>query len=198
MTTEGIFRLVQALIFVVFVLHRAYFNRKFPPAAEETLEEQTRGTLHHAANLLALPALLGLALWLINPSWMAWSALRLPALARWVGVLVAIAGFALLQWSHSALGRNWSDQLRITQSQTLTTHGPYRWIRHPIYTSFFAILGSSLLISSNWFIGALWLAMTVIDVRNRIDFEETQLYARFGEVYEIYQGKTGSLLPRLR
>jgi len=198
MITESAFRVVQGFIFLAFVLHRAYYNRKYPASEGETLEEQRRSTSGWIANLLALPALLGLLLYLVNPAWISWAALPLPDWSRWLGVLVALAGFALLQWSHHALGRNWSDQPRIMQSQTLTTSGPYRWIRHPIYTSFLSILGSSLLVSANWFIGSLWLALTAIDVRDRMRFEETRLHARFGRTYESYKQSTGGLLPRLR
>ncbi len=60
------------------------------------------------------------------------------------------------------------------------------------------ILGSSLLISANWFIGSIWLAMTSIDIRSRIDFEEAKLLTRFGETYDSYKRETGGLLPRLR
>ena len=198
MTSEGLLRIVQALVFVAFVLHRAYYNRKYPPAEKETVEEQARGGPGRIAHLLALPALVSLALFLIYPKWMAWSAIPLANWIRWAGVLVAVLGFALLQWSHQALGQNWSDQPRITLTQSLVTSGPYRWIRHPIYTSFLMILGSSLLISSNWFIGSIWLAMTAIDIRSRIDFEEAKLLTRFGETYDSYKRETGGLLPRLR
>ncbi len=198
MTSEGLLRIVQALILVAFVLHRAYYNRKYPPAEEETVEEQARGGPRRIANLLALPALVSVVLFLIYPRWMDWSAIHLAIWVRWAGVLVAVTGFGLLQWSHQALGRNWSDQPRITRTQSLVTIGPYRWIRHPIYTSFLMILGSSLLISANWFIGSIWLAMTAIDIRSRIDFEEAKLLTRFGETYDSYKRETGGLLPRLR
>ena len=59
------------------------------------------------------------------------------------------------------------------------------------------ILGSSLLISANWFIGSMWLAMTAIESRSRVAFEEAKLLARFGESYDSYKRKTGALLPRL-
>ena len=60
------------------------------------------------------------------------------------------------------------------------------------------ILGSSLLITANWFIGLTWIIVTVIDIRSRIDFEEAKLQERFGENYESYKQSTGSLLPRFR
>ncbi len=184
MRSEGLFRLLQGLIFVGFVFHRTYYNRKYPPDTDATVEAQPEGGLARVANLLALPAFVGLALYLFS-FW-----------ARWAGVLVAALGFALLEWSHRALGRNWSDHPRITESQTLVTSGPYRWIRHPIYTAFLLILGSPLLISANGFIGGLWITLTALDVRGRIRFEEERMQARFGEAYESYLSETGLHLPR--
>ena len=198
MISEDFFRFAQALLFIAFVIHRGYYNRKYPPAKHDIIEEQGPGGAGLFANLLALLALAGLVLYVVNPEWMAWAALPLPDWLRILGVLIAIAGFALLQWSHRALGQNWSDHPRITQSQTLTVSGPYRWIRHPIYTSFLVILGSPLLITANWLIGLTWITVTVIDIRSRIDFEEAKLRARFGENYEFYEQSTGSLVPRLR
>ncbi len=196
MSSKGLFRLLQALIFVGFVVHRAYYTRKYPPDPDATVEVQSESGMGRLANLLALPAFVGLALYIFYPRWMAWSALPLPVWARWAGVLLAALGFALLQWSHMALGRNWSDQPRITESQTLVTNGPYRWIRHPIYTAFLLILGSSLLISANGFIGGLWIVLTALDVRGRIRFEEASLREKFGEAYESYRRRTGALLPK--
>jgi len=198
MATDSQFRVIQTVAVVLFVLHRAYYNRKYPSPEEETLEKQPQSAAGKAANFLALPAFIGLVLYLLNPAWMAWASMRLPDWSRWAGVLAAASGFAVLQGAHLALGRNWSDQPRITRSQTLTISGPYRWIRHPIYTSFLLILGSTLLITANWFIGSLWLAVTALDVRSRITFEEGRLEARFGATYDSYRRSTGSLLPRLR
>jgi len=73
----------------------------------------------------------------------------LQALILGGGLGMALAGFALLRWSHQALGKNWSDRPRITQGQQLVSEGPYRRIRHPIYTAFLLILGSSLFVSAN-------------------------------------------------
>jgi protein-S-isoprenylcysteine O-methyltransferase Ste14 len=195
MAPDAVFRLLQALILVGFVANRAYYNRRLPAAEQETLEKQEQRGLGRLAELLALPALLGTAAYVANPAWMDWSAVNWPAWARWAGVGLALAGFALLRWSHQALGENWSDRPRITQGQQLVTEGPYRRIRHPIYTAFLLILGSSLFVSANWFIGALWLAMTGLDVRSRIAFEEDRMLARFGDEYRSYKARTSSLIP---
>jgi len=192
---ETLFGFIQALVFVGFVAHRGYYNRKFPGSEADTLERQRPGVSTRIANLLAIPALFGLVAYLISPASMSWASMTLPAWSRWGGVGLAGMGFALLQWSHVTLGRNWSDHPRITATQTLVTDGPYSRIRHPIYTSFILILGSSLYISANWFIGLLWIIATAIDIGARIRFEEEKMVARFGEEYRRYKARTGSLLP---
>jgi protein-S-isoprenylcysteine O-methyltransferase Ste14 len=197
MTSEWVFQLMQGILFVGFILHRAYYTQKYPPDEQATLEEQQKGIPEQLANLLALPALIGILLYIFYPRWMAWSAFPLPDWTRWLGVGIALVGFILLQASHNALGKNWSDQPRITESQSFVTNGPYSRIRHPIYTAFLMILGSSLLISANWFIGGLWILMTAADIRSRIRFEEEKLLARFGEDYLAHRKKTGALLPKL-
>ncbi|MGD2027836.1 MAG: isoprenylcysteine carboxylmethyltransferase family protein [Anaerolineales bacterium] len=195
--TEIFFRIIQGLLFAGFVIHRAYFTRKFPPPEEETTDIQGKTLANHFADILTLPALFGVLLYVFFPAAMAWANLSLPDWVRILGILIALGGFALLQWSHVALGRNWSDQPRLTRSQTLVTTGPYRSVRHPIYTAFLMILGSTLLVSANWFIGGLWLLATGIDVRSRIKFEEDKMLAKFGAAYKTYLERTGSLLPRL-
>ncbi|RPI28548.1 MAG: isoprenylcysteine carboxylmethyltransferase family protein [Chloroflexota bacterium] len=197
MTSELTFRIIQALIIIVFIAHRGYYTRKYPSLEEETLEKQESSLSTRAANLLSAAALLALLVYLVNPRWLAWSAWPAADWMRWLGVIVALVGFALLQWSHAALGRNWSDQPRITATQKLVDHGPYRWIRHPIYTAFILILGSTILITANWLVGGLWILVTLADIRSRIRFEETRMLNRFGDEYQAYRQRTGSLFPRL-
>jgi protein-S-isoprenylcysteine O-methyltransferase Ste14 len=110
---------------------------------------------------------------------------------------LAVLGFSLLQWAQNTLGKNWSDTPRMMEAQKLITSGPYRFIRHPIYTAFLLILGSALFISANWFIGLTWLGMTVLEVASRISFEETLMLEYFGDQYRVYSKSTGRLVPRL-
>jgi protein-S-isoprenylcysteine O-methyltransferase Ste14 len=79
----------------------------------------------------------------------------------------------------------------------LVTSGPYRRIRHPIYTAFLLILGAPLLLSANWLIGGAWLAMTILEVTTRIRIEEAMMLSRFGDQYRAYMATTGRLLPRV-
>ncbi len=198
MTEDGIFRLIQALIFIAFIANRAYYNRKYPPPEEDTIEQQAEGMLTKFANSLSLIALVSLLVYLIVPKYLSWASLPLPSWVRWIGVLITLDGFALLFWSHAALGKNWSDQPRITSEQSFVSVGPYQWIRHPIYSAFIVILGSTLFITANWLVGGLWLFISLADIFSRIKFEEEKMLERFGYEYSAYLQRTGALFPRLK
>jgi protein-S-isoprenylcysteine O-methyltransferase Ste14 len=83
------------------------------------------------------------------------------------------------------------------KEQSMVTSGPYQAIRHPIYTAFLLIMGSTLLISANWLIGLSWIGMTVLEIASRIGFEESLMIEYFGDQYRDYMKRTGRLLPRL-
>lgn len=119
----------------------------------------------------------------------------LPAWLRWAGV--ALAGFVLLHRSQRAVGSNWSESPRLLHGQVLVMEGPYRSVRHPIYTAFLFILAAPFLLSANWFIGSAWLVMTGLYVFSRIRTEEDLMMSRFGDRYRRYKTVTGALLPRL-
>ena len=198
MTESLVYRILVVLLLISFVVHRGYYNRKFPPSKDETMDElsSSRGSTFSA--IIFVLALIATLVYIFFPSSISWASIQLPAWVRLLGVGIAVAGFLLLEWSHRALGRNWSDQPRITETQQLVQSGPYRWIRHPIYTSFLLILGSTLLITANWFVGGLWIAAVSSDGLIRIRSEEAAMLKKFGDDYIDYQHRTGLILPRIR
>ena len=75
----------------------------------------------------------GVFAWMINPRWMAWSSLSLPIWSRWIGIVALFAGSTLLVWTFRTLGKNLTDTVVTRKKHTLVVHGPYQWIRHPLY-----------------------------------------------------------------
>lgn len=196
MQSETIFRVVLPLLILAFVAHRGYYVRKHG-SEENTLKKRQEGWPSKLAGLLGLMGFLTMIVYTIEPDWLAWASLSFPHWLRWMGLGIAMAGFALLQWAQNTLGKNWSDTPRMMKDQALVTTGPYRFIRHPIYTAFLFILGSTLFISANWLIGLSWIGMTVLEISSRIRFEEVLMLEYFGDKYRDYTKRTGRLLPRL-
>ena len=69
---------------------------------------------------------------------------------------------------------------------TLVTHGPYRWVRHPMYTGFYMLELAILLLTANWFIGSLLLIGQTIVIAVRINNEENVMLEKFGDQYRAY------------
>jgi len=181
---------------ITFVAHRGYYVRKHGKE-ENTLKKREEGSVTRLAGILGVIGLISILTYVINPNWPSWACLSLPLWLRWAGVSIALLGFALLQWAQNTLGKNWSDTPRMMKEQALITSGPYQAIRHPIYTAFLLIMGSTLLISANWLIGLSWIGMTVLEIASRIGFEESLMLEYFGDQYREYMKKTGRLLPRV-
>ena len=197
MQTGTIFRIILPMIIVLFILHRGYYVKTHSKPEQATLKKREEGVLSKVAGLLGIIGFISILAYVINPNWLAFANLAFPIWLRWTGVGIAILGFILLQWAQMTLGKSWSDTPRIMKEQTLITDGPYQFIRHPIYTAFILILGSTLFISANWLTGFAWLGMTVLEVTSRVAFEENLMIEYFGDEYRQYMKRTGGLLPKV-
>src|SRR5688500_10371602 len=197
MQTENIFRIILPILIVAFIAHRGYYTKKSARPEKDTLKKREEGLVTKLAQILSLIGFVAMLIYVLNPNWLAWASLPFPLSLRLGGVGVALAGFVLLQWAQNTLGRSWSDTPRMMKEQALITSGPYQFIRHPIYTAFILILGSTFFISANWLIGLTWAGMTLLDIASRIGFEESLMLEYFGDQYRDYMKRTGRLLPRL-
>ncbi len=198
MENQNTFRVLLALLIIFFVAHRGYYHKKLAHLIDATPKAKKDKSSSVLANVMGLAAGLSVLAYIINPQWMSWSTLQFPVWLRWLGLGMALVGFVLLQWSQKTLGQNWSSEPRLLEGQELVTGGPYRWIRHPIYTAFILIATAPLLISANWSIGCLLIGMIAIDIASRITTEESLMMAQFGDEYRTYMQSTGRLIPRLR
>jgi protein-S-isoprenylcysteine O-methyltransferase Ste14 len=196
MNNDLLFRLLIAALFIGFIAHRGYYTKKAGRHGADAIRQRENGAAVKLSNLLNLFALAVTIGYIFAPDLLAWASLPLPSWLRWLGAIIALAGFGLLQWSQVTLGRNWSDRPRLLADQVLVTDGPYRRVRHPIYTAFLLILSAPFFLSANWLIGLLWFASTAIEVASRVRYEETLLAAEFGDDYHAYAARTGRLLPR--
>ena len=185
------------IVVLLLVLPIGLYHRLKSQATREKLDRRQEG-LFILATLrpVGLAFWLGVIAWMIDPRWMAWSSLSLPAWLRWTGVGVMATACGLLIWTVRCLGKNLTDTVVTRQEHTLVMQGPYRWVRHPFYDSAALLMVAISLIAANWFLfltGVVGVLLLII--RTRI--EERNLVARFGDGYRAYMEQTGRFLPRL-
>jgi protein-S-isoprenylcysteine O-methyltransferase Ste14 len=197
MNHDQTFRAVLIVVFLL-VLPIGIYHRLKSQATREKLDRRQEG-LFMLATLrpLGMAFWLGLIVWMVDPGWMAWSSVSLPAWLRWTGVGVIATASGLLVWTFRCLGKNLTDTVVTRQQHTLVKHGPYRWVRHPFYDAAALLMGAVSLIAANWFLlstGGLAFGLLVV----RTQTEEEKLLARFGEDYRAYMKRTGRFLPRTR
>lgn len=146
--------------------------------------------------LVALPLIAGILACIISPRSMAWSAYAAPEWLRWLGVALGVASMLSARWVLRAIGSNVSETILTKSAHQRVTHGPYRWIRHPIYTTGTVLFVSLGLIAANWFILTFALIALVSIRCVVVPMEERELIARFGAAYEQYRRGTGAMTPR--
>jgi protein-S-isoprenylcysteine O-methyltransferase Ste14 len=131
----------------------------------------------------------------VSPIW-----LRQPILPPdpWVtGLAVGItaAGLLFAVWARLHLGGNWSGTVTMKVGHELVRSGPYRWVRHPIYSGLFlAALGTAL--ERRQVRGFLALPLIYAGFSLKIRKEEQFMNTLFGAGYDEYRRTTGALIPR--
>ncbi len=181
---------------MLMLLPFGMYHRIKSQSTGERLDRRQEG-LFILATLRPLGAAmwLGVLAWTIDPRWMAWASLPLSIWLRWGGVGVLIAGALLLVWTFRSLGVNLTDTVVTRVKHTLIVHGPYQWIRHPLYSSAALVVIGISLIAANWFFfvsGVVLVGLLIMRTRT----EEKNLVARFGDSYQRYMARTGRFLPR--
>lgn len=110
-----------------------------------------------------------------------------------IGVVLCVLGMAFAIWARWHLGKNWSGTPSIKEGHELVVSGPYRLVRHPIYTGMLtALLGSALTG------GIIWLVIFIIFCINfiyRVPVEERYMMQIFPQQYPEYKKKTKVLIP---
>lgn len=120
----------------------------------------------------------------------------LPESIQWAGAGIFIAAIALFCISQAGLGRNFSATTEIRQGQKLITRGIYRYIRHPMYASYWLWGIAQALILPNWVAGLSMLVTFIPFYLERVPREERMMLEHFGDEYREYMARTGRVLPR--
>lgn len=195
---ENYFRLLAALILCTGMGISIYYRRKADRDSGEKIPRNVDGSA-----MMTVIKVGGLILWLspfvylINPAWMAWSTVALPEWARWLGVGLGIFCVLGIYWLFSSIGSGITPTSATRKEHVLVTSGPYRWVRHPLYSVASTLFVAFGLMAANWFIALLGV-LAFIGMAKRTPKEEANLIEKFGDEYREYMKRTGRFFPLIK
>jgi protein-S-isoprenylcysteine O-methyltransferase Ste14 len=110
-----------------------------------------------------------------------------------IGAVLFVCGLGLAIWARIYLGRNWGMPMTEKAEPELVTSGPYRFVRHPIYSGLLlAVVGTALVTNLVGLVVAVILgAYFYYSART----EEKNLTATFPTAYPAYRMATKMLIP---
>lgn len=147
--------------------------------------------------LVGPPVALACLGFLVAPRWVAGTSIVLPIWVRLAGAPVGLGGVALFGWMFHHLGLNVTSTSAPRDHATLVTTGPYRWIRHPMYSAALILVAAASLLTANAVVAVGGIFMFgLLAARSRL--EEKRLIEKFGDAYRAYQHRTGRFVPRWR
>jgi protein-S-isoprenylcysteine O-methyltransferase Ste14 len=179
---------------LLYLLLTAVWLGSLPFVKHAVQKEPKSSALQHTV-------VLGIGLYLLfgsssTPEWLNQPVFTVTFPLALAGLGLAICGVGLSIWARLILGENWSSSPSIKQDHALIVSGPYRAVRHPIYTGLLiAFLGSALqhgLVRS-----FLAVIICAVGLWLKVSVEEQFMVQRFGEQYLRYRRDVCALVPFL-
>jgi protein-S-isoprenylcysteine O-methyltransferase Ste14 len=188
MTSEIVLRLVVPTLWLAWLLYWGISARN---VKKTRWREPLASQLLHRVPLIVAAILLAVPAWLPRPLTKRFLPEGLLFLA--VGAALLAVGLGFSVWARRHLGRNWSAQVVVKEDHALIRSGPYRRVRHPIYTGLLlAFLGTVLTIGEWRGLLAFLFALVSFAMKSRA--EEQRMGQIFPE-YQEYRRETVALIP---
>jgi len=183
--------LFSSLFLIMWVGWLLLWARMARDVKEAAQTESATSRLTHIGPLLIAGFLLSVPLpvhWLND---------RFAPFAIWppaLGAALTFAGLAFAIWARFAIADNWSSDVQLKRDHALIVEGPYRWVRHPIYTGLLlAFIGSALAVGE-WR-GMVAVAIVALALWRKLRREEALMRRQFGEAYARYAKRVPALVP---
>ncbi len=126
-----------------------------------------------------------------------WLGVRLLARSAawfWFGTALVAAGLGFAVAARAYLGRNWSGTVTLKQGHELIRGGPYRVVRHPIYTGMLLAFAGTAVARGD-VRGLVALALVTASFLFKLRVEERFMAEQFPQAYPDYKARTPALIP---
>jgi protein-S-isoprenylcysteine O-methyltransferase Ste14 len=116
-------------------------------------------------------------------------------LLGWIAIPILASALWLFWYSHRTIGHYWSIRVELKVEHRLVTEGPYRHIRHPLYSALFLGYIGTVLALQSWTLAA-WFPAFAASYLLFAKEEEKVMARGFGETYRTYLRQTGMFVPK--
>jgi protein-S-isoprenylcysteine O-methyltransferase Ste14 len=196
-TLDLTFKIILICLYSIFTIIRLNISRIIRKAKIESQVKEKKFSLSFLQIYILITVIL-FFLYIFLPQWFNWSKIpNYPRAVQWVGFSLGIVAIALFIYVHIHLGKNFSYKIAIKEDHKLIKTGPYKLIRHPMYTAFIILHSAVFLLTGNWFLGIIWVVGIFLVIALRIKQEEKMLIEEFGDEYKEYIKTTGALFPNI-
>ena len=196
MDPELPFRLTLLAILVIASPITGYYRVKAFKAGGKVSRDAEPPAIRWTLNLSGFAFGVVFCLYLVDPDLVAWGRFPLPTEVRWAAAGIGVTSIPALWWILSNLSTNITRTVVARENAYLVTTGPYRFVRHPLY-SFMLVswIGLCVMIANLVMAAILVGVFSAIYLRTRI--EEEHLIAKFGDEYRSYMERTGRFFPKI-
>ena len=196
MSTETYFRVALGIVILLTTFVTGFHRFRASQSGEQISRKDEGMLFAFVLRSVGLILFVVTIAYLVAPASVQWAMITIPPPLRWIGAVTGLLSSILMYWTLSSLGKNLTDTVVTRANATLVTDGPYRWVRHPFYSTTALVMVSVTLLTANWLIGLgclVVLAMLAI----RTPKEERALVKRFGQPYIDYMDRTDRFFPRI-
>jgi protein-S-isoprenylcysteine O-methyltransferase Ste14 len=166
------------------------FRKKWSP--DKTRKSDRASIVGIVVQTLSLPAV-----WMIPRRY--YTILPLGFWFQFLSTVLVVAIILVSLWMISAalrvLGKQWSLQARVLEDHKLVREGPYRLVRHPIYTGMLGMIVAAGLARSHWIGFLMALVLFTIGTAIRVRSEEKLLREQFGTAFDDYKRSVPAVIP---
>ena len=113
---------------------------------------------------------------------------------QWMAAILCIAGLVFCVWARATLGRNWSGTITLKEGHELIERGPYRLVRHPIYTGLLAMFLATAIRSGHPG-GIVAVIFAFASFWIKLGEEEKLMLQQFPDQYRSYQQRVKRIIP---
>lgn len=116
------------------------------------------------------------------------------AIVAWSGMILCVGGLGFAIWARVVIGRNWSGAVTLKEEHELIERGPYRLVRHPIYTGILSMFVATAIMLGH-LAGCIGVVIVIASFWIKLIREEKVMLNQFPDKYAAYRQRVKRLIP---